>query len=73
LNDYEKRVFMEYTNNDESKNVVFSENSSKMNESVLNIKEASSRRSVENIYEWIRQESREVEVNIKSQPLIFRP
>lgn len=53
---------MEYTNNDETKNVVYSENSSKMNESVLNIKEASSRRSVENIYEWIRQESREVEV-----------
>jgi len=53
---------MEYTNQRDSKNIFNDPNAIEMKEAVDRIKAAAGRPSVEYIFEWVKQEAREIEV-----------
>ena len=60
--EYEKTVLVEYTGNKDGKNVFHDPTNFKLKESFEKLKSANQTPSVEFIYEWIKQESREIEV-----------
>jgi len=61
--EYEKNVFAEYHNSSNGKNIFNDPTNFVMAERVDKIKQASSQPSLEYLYEWIKVESREIEVN----------
>ena len=62
--EYEKNVFSEYHNNTSGKNIFTSPANEKIGENVDKIKLASTQPSLEYLYEWIKLESREIEVDL---------
>ena len=59
---YEKNIFSEYHDNKDDKNV-FSNANEGQTEAAEKLKDAATRDSVEHIYEWIEQDSREIDVS----------
>lgn len=62
--EYEKNVFSEYHNNTAGKNVFTDPNNIVLNEKADKIKAAVHEPSLEYLYEWLKIESREIDVEI---------
>ena len=61
--EYEKNVFSEYHNNTPGKNVFSDPNNIALNDRADKLKQAVHEPSLEYLYEWLKIESREIEVH----------
>ena len=70
--EYEKNIFSEYHNHSNEKNIFSDPTNFVLNERIEKIKGASSQPSLEYLYEWIKVESREIEVNWRCFKILIK-